>query len=299
MQPFLDRVRAGETLVGDGAMGTMLLGRGLGPGDCPEELVLERPELLGEIAQAFLDAGADIVQTDTFGGSPLKLALYDLEDRAAELNRRAVELVRDVVGDRAHVSGSCGPSGKLLQPYGDTAPDAMLASFRVQIEALAGAGVDLLCIETMTDLDEATLAIRAARQVAPALPIIATMTFDATPRGFFTIMGQSIERSVDGLVAAGADLIGSNCGNGIERMVEVARAMRQHTDHPLVIQSNAGLPDLRDGRLVYDESPEFMAARVPTLLELGVSVIGGCCGTTPEHVRAIRRAIDPARSGEA
>jgi len=292
MKPLLDRLRDGETLVADGAMGTMLLQRGLAPGGCPEALNLSRPEVLEEIAGLYLEAGADLVQTNTFGGSPAKLAQYELEGQAREINHGAVAAVRRAVGDRAHVCGSCGPSGRILKPYGDTAPELLYDSFRLQMEALIGAGVDCVCVETMVDLTEAALAIKAAKNVSPTVPVLATMTFDPTPKGYFTIMGTSVARAAAGLKEAGADVIGSNCGNGIERMVEIAREFRRCSDTSLVIQSNAGLPELKDGQPVYGESPTFMADQARELVAAGVNIIGGCCGTTPAHIRALRRMVD-------
>jgi 5-methyltetrahydrofolate--homocysteine methyltransferase len=294
VRSLLDRLAAGEILVADGAMGTMLLERGLAPGACPEAFNLTHPEVLREIGGLYLRAGAEIIQTNTFGGSPLKLARYDLDGQTEEVNRAAVAAVRHAVDRRAYVSGSCGPSGRMLKPYGDTDPAEIRASFERQLRALAEAGVDLFCIETMTDLTEATLAVRAAKSVAPAVPVMATMTFDRTRRGFFTIMGASIPDAARELAAAGADVIGSNCGNGIEAMVEIAREMRAATALPLIIQSNAGLPRMVDGIAVYAETPEFMAEKARELIAGGVSILGGCCGTTPEHIAAFRRVVDEA-----
>jgi 5-methyltetrahydrofolate--homocysteine methyltransferase len=180
----------------------------------------------------------------------------------------------------------------MLKPFGDADPDDVGAGYRRQLEGLVRAGIDGVFVETMMDLTEATLAVRAAKTVAPDLPVMATMTFDATPRGFYTVMGVSVEQAAAGLREAGADAIGSNCGNGIEKMVEIARAFAACTDLPLVIQSNAGLPDTSTGAAVYAETPEFMAARVADLLAAGVSIVGGCCGTTPAHIRAFRAALD-------
>lgn len=295
MIEFLRRIQQGEILVADGAMGSLLFGMGLRPGECPESVNLARPGMTEEIAKRYLEAGARIIQTNTFGGSRLKLSTYGLENETREINQAAVRAVRAAVGDHAYVSGSCGPSGCTLKPYGETAPEDAYESFRVQLEALLDAGVDLLCIETMTDLTEATLAIKAARSISETIPIIATMTFDPTPRGFFTIMGVDIKRAASGLEEAGADLVGSNCGNGSETMVAIAKEFRVHSRLPLVIQPNAGLPELKAGKAVYPETPEFMAEKAGQLVACGVSVIGGCCGTTPEHIRAIRAAVDPAR----
>lgn len=292
MSKLLDRLVAGEVLVGDGAMGTMLFAAGLKQGDCPEELNLTRPELLEDIARQYLEAGADLIETNTFGGSPLKLAAYNLQDRTEEINRAAVTAVRKTVGERALVSGSCGPSGKILKPYGDTEPEEMQESFQRQLKALIEAGVDVICVETMTDINEARIAVQAAKRIAPDLPVMATMTFDSTPRGFFTVMGVTIEQAAIELEAAGADIVGSNCGNGSENMVRIAEEFRQHTKLPILIQSNAGLPVLEKGEVVYPETPEFMAERARQMLELGVSIIGGCCGTTPPHIGAIREMVN-------
>ncbi|MBP7585888.1 MAG: homocysteine S-methyltransferase family protein, partial [Spirochaetes bacterium] len=225
MRNFLDELKSGRVLVADGAMGTMLMARGLAPGEVPESVNISRPEVLAEIARLYLKAGADIIQTNTFGGSPLKLAKAGLESSMADINRAAVEAVRGAVGDRAFVSASVGPSGLILKPYGDTEPQAVYDSYRSQVEALA-AGADIICVETMTDIAEAVLAVKAAKDAAPGIPVMATMTYDATPRGFFTIMGVTVARAAKDLAAAGADVIGSNCGNGIDNMVKIAREYR-------------------------------------------------------------------------
>ena len=295
MRELRERLAAGDLIVGDGAWGTMLIARGLGPGVAPESWNLDRAGDLEEIATLYVEAGADFITTNTFGGSPVRLRAYGLDDRTEAVNRAAVEAARRAAGDRAYVAASVGPSGEVLKPYGDGDPAEIGDGFARQIAALAGAGADLIVVETMTDLIEARLAVEAARRVAPALPVVATMTFDRTRRGFFTVMGVSVPRAVAGLTGAGADVVGSNCGNGIEAMLEIAREMRAHTAGCLAIQSNAGLPESKAGALVYPETPEFMASWVPALVEAGVRVIGGCCGTTPEHVRALRAAVDAAR----
>ncbi len=296
MKGLLERLAAGEVLVGDGAWGTQLMARGLPPGQAPEWFALERPEVIEEVARLYVEAGADLVTTDTFGGTSFRLRLHGLDGERARISRQAVEAVKRAVSGRAYVSASVGPSGQLLEPYGDTAPDAVEEAFAEQVEALAGAGADLVCVETMSDLVEATRAVRAAKARAPRLPVVATMTFEKTPRGFFTVMGVSVERAASGLAAAGADVVGSNCGRGIADMIEVARAMRKATALPIAIQPNAGLPVTRDGVLSYDETPASMAARVPELLDAGVAIVGGCCGTTPDHTRAIRAAVSAWRA---
>jgi len=292
MLPFRERLAEGTVLLFDGAIGTMLFQRGLAPGQPPESVTLERPAVLEEIASLYLDAGADILTTNTFGASPLRLALHGLDAHTEAVNREAVLATRRVAGDRAYVAGSCGPCGRLLEPYGDVSPGEVSAGFGRQAGALIDAGVDCVLVETMTDLTEATLAVRAAREISTHLPVLATMTFDPTPRGYFTVMGVSVAAAAAGLEEAGASAVGSNCGNGIVHMIEIAKAFRAATTLPIVIQPNAGLPRTTDTGTVYDETPAFMAGKAAILLDLGVAVIGGCCGTTPEHIRALRAAVD-------
>jgi len=291
MKKLLERLKQDKMLVADGAIGTMLMSH-LKIGEPPEFINLTHPEILEEIASLYLDAGADIIQTNTFGASPLKLSLYSLGHKTEEINRNAVLAVRKVVANRAYILASCGPSGRLLKPYGDTDPQDVYNSFERQIKALISADINIICIETMTDLREATLAIKAAKTVSPTTPVIATMTFDFTPKGFYTIMGVNIEEAVSGLEMAGADIIGSNCGNGIENMIKIAREFKKYTNLPLIIQPNTGPPKLEGNTPVYQETPEFIAEKAKELVAIGVSIIGGCCGTTPEHTRAIRKMVD-------
>jgi len=297
MKPLRERIRAGETLLADGALGSLLIERGLTPGHAPEEFCLTRPEVLEEVARLYESAGAEIFQANTFGASPLKLDRHGLKDKVEEINRRAVEIVRRVIGGRGYVWASIGPSGRLLKPCGDTEPDAVFESYLAQAEALVQAGPDVIAVETMTDLAEALLAVKAVRKADPDIPLVATMTFEKRRKGVFTIMGNSIPDATRALTAAGADLIGSNCGNGIESMVEIAREFRKVTHLPLVIRPNAGLPRVSPatGETLYPETPDFMSALLPGLLEYDLGILGGCCGTTPDHIRAFRRVLD-ARS---
>ena len=296
MKPLLERIRHGDVLLADGAMGTLLLGAGLKPGGCPESLNLDRPELLEQIARKYFNAGAEIIQTNTFGASPLKLAAYGLADQTEEINHSAVQAVRQAIGDKAYVCACCGPSGKLLKPYGDTEPRVITQGFERQLRALVEAGIDAVNFETMIDLSEAEIAVTTAKSVAPDLTVVATMTFQPTRRGLFTIMGNTIAETARRLTAAGADVVGSNCGSGIELMVEIAREFRQAGTMPVSIRPNADIPHLVGGQTVYPETPEFMAARIPDLVRTGVSIIGGCCGTTTEHIRAFRAALGSLRT---
>ena len=288
---LLDRLQAGERLVGDGGWGTMLMARGLEAGRPPESLLLTRPEAIEEVTELYLAAGAQIITTNTFGGCPLSLRMHDLEDETEEISRLAVETVRRVAGDAAYVSASVGPSGRLLEPYGDVPRDEMQAAFQRQIRGLLEGEPDAICVETMTDLAEASLAVAAAKSLSPSTPVMATMTFDDTHRGFFTVMGVSLQQAANGLKEAGADVIGSNCGNGSDTMVEIARALAPHTSLPILIQPNAGIPENRDGLVVYPESPQYMAERATELIDVGVAIVGGCCGTTPDHIRALREVV--------
>jgi 5-methyltetrahydrofolate--homocysteine methyltransferase len=292
MTNFFERLKQEKVLVSDGAIGSLLFEKGLNPGDCPERFNLERPDVLAEIVQAYLQAGADILQTNTFGASPLKLADYKLEDKTEEINQRAVEIVKQIVGSKALVSGSVGPTGKMLTPYGDVEPATMKDNYKRQISTLIDSGADLLCIETMTDLNEAIIAVETAREISQDIPIIATMTFDVTPKGCVTIMGNMVAEVCKNLEAAGANVIGSNCGNGTKNMIVIAQEFIDNSQLPIIIQSNAGLPSVINNSVVYQETPSDFNEFSKTLIDMGVSIIGGCCGTTPDHIRAIRQFLD-------
>ncbi len=292
MKPLAQRLASGDALLADGALGTMLIAAGLAPGACPEEMVLTRPEVVGDIARAYAAAGADLVQTNTFGASPLKLAGFGLADRAAEINRRAVEIARSAVGGRAFVVASLGPTGRILRPYGDADPDEVARGFAVQAGALLGAGADAVSVETMIDPRESVLALRALKAISPATPVICTLTFERTARGFFTIMGTSVDAACRTLAEAGADAVGANCGAGSASMVDLAAEFRRCSTLPVAIRPNAGLPQLSAEGLTYPEGPDEMAGRVGELLALDVRIVGGCCGTTPDHIRAFRAQVD-------
>ena len=292
-ESILKRLERGEIFVADGAMGSLLIQRGLPAGMPPETFNLSHPDILEEIARLYYNAGAEILQTNTFGASPLKLADYSLEEKTEEINRNALKAIINAVDGSVFISASCGPSGKLLKPYGDIESEVMYDNFYRQLNVLINDGIDVVCVETMTDVQEAVLAVKAAKSISSDIPVMATMTFDSTPRGFFTIMGVDIPTAVQQLTAAGADIVGSNCGNGIEKMILIAREFNQLTSVPLIIQSNAGLPELRNNLPYYPETPGFMAEKSKDLVQAGVSIIGGCCGTTPEHIHEIRKALKP------
>ena len=291
MQPFLSRIRERRAILGDGAWGSLLIQRGLSSGLAPEAWTLQRPDVVRAIAEEYLAAGAEILTTNTFGGSPTRLRTAGLDDRLEAINARGVELLRGVAHGRAWVSASVGPTGGLLKPLGSLDGQDAYEGFARQIRALVTAGADLICVETMTDLAEAMLAVRAAKSVAPGVPVIATMTFDLTPRGPFTVMGVSVEQAARALAGAGADLVGANCGNGVDQMLDVARAFVAHARVPLAFRPNAGLPVREGGRVVYKQTPEQFAAAAAGLLQDGVAIVGGCCGTTPAHIRSLATVV--------
>ncbi|MCK5008078.1 MAG: homocysteine S-methyltransferase family protein [Spirochaetia bacterium] len=295
MGALLDTLTNKRLLVADGAWGTLLQAQGLGPGYCPELWNLDEPEKVRSVAAAYTEAGADLVLTNTFGGSTLALKRHGLADRTEELNAAGARLSLEGAGEKL-VAASIGPTGEFLPPMGSVTEQEMTAAFETQIRAILHAGVRILCIETMTAVEEAVCAVRAARTVAKeiSLPVevMATMTFTGTPKGYRTFMGVDCQTAVEKLSEAGADVLGSNCGNGIEQMVPIAVEFRQLTDKPILIQPNAGLPEIENGVTVFRQSPEHMAKWIPPLVEAGISILGGCCGTTPEHIRAIRRQID-------
>ena len=277
-------------LVSDGATGTYLQSHGLEPGACPEEFNFSHPDVVRGMARDYFAAGSDMVLTNSFGANRFMLTKYGHGDRVAELNRLAAEHARSQAPRDRFVIGSVGPSGEFLQPLGEVSDSEMLEAFTEQVVALEEGGVDGIIIETMTALEEARLAIQATKENT-GLAVISTMVFDKGPRGFFTMMGVTPEQAVTRLLDAGADVVGSNCGNGIDIMLEVATAMRAATDAPLLIHSNAGIPTLVKGEIVYPESKEYMAERFKTLAEMGVNIVGGCCGTGPEHIRALRVSV--------
>ena len=288
------RLKQKAVLVADGAWGTEFQKRGLPAGDPPELWNASKPDRVLDLARAYVEAGADIILTNTFGGNRLKLEKAGLADRLEELNGLGTAISKRAAADRALVFASIGPTGEFLEPLGTRTRDEIIACFAEQIAACVAGGADGILVESVSDLGETTAAIEAARQ-ACALPVVASMTFDPGEKGFATMMGVRPAQAARALDEAGADLVGANCGSGIEHVMLIAREMRPATHRPLWIKPNAGVPELVKGETVFRDTPEQMAARVPALVEAGANVIGGCCGTTPEHIRRIAAAVDEAR----
>lgn len=275
-------------VVTDGAWGTELQTRGLQSGDLPDLWNLTHPERVAAVAQAYVAAGSRVILTNTFGANRLRLTGHGLADRVAEINQRGVELSRQAAGTRAYVFASIGPSGRMLMT-GDTSAAELTEAFTEQARALAAGGADALVVETMSDLEEAKLALAAAK--ATGLPVVVCMVFDAGRDKDRTMMGATPEQVAHELTAAGADVIGANCGVGIERYVPVCRRLKAATDRPVWIKANAGLPVLESGRVVYHTTPAEFAGHAPELVAAGASFIGGCCGTTPDFIRALRAQL--------
>jgi 5-methyltetrahydrofolate--homocysteine methyltransferase len=288
---ILDELKQNKVLLSDGAWGTFLQRKGLKPEDCPELWNITHREDVLDIADSYIHAGSDIIETNSFGASSIKLSLYGLENRAAEINKAAAAISRKAAGKDKHVAGSIGPTGKMLM-MGDVTEEELYNSFREQAIALEAGGADIIIVETMSAIDEASLAVKAARENTKCTVII-TMTFSKDMNDeFHTMMGVSPEEMVVSMKEAGAHIIGSNCGNGIEEMIGVVKAIRKADKNiPVMIQANAGLPELIDGKTFYHETPEIMASFIPELLKAGASIVGGCCGTTPEHIKEIGKVL--------
>jgi methionine synthase I (cobalamin-dependent) len=291
VRPTLAELASAGVVVVDGGMGTLLQDKGLDDGGSGELWNVERPDSIRDAHRAYAEAGARILTTNTFGGTKPRLEMHGLGDRVHELSRAGAALARAVAADHgALVAGGLGPTGELMAPLGSMDAATAQAIFEEQLLGLRDGGIDLVLVETMSDLAEATAAAAAARSVVPDLPVIATMSFDTNLR---TMMGVTPANAVTALAAAGVDAVGANCGRGPREMEAIAAQMAQARTGEvlLVAQSNAGLPQVVGDRFEYDASPDVLAAHAVALQDLGIDLIGACCGSTPAHVAAMRAAL--------
>jgi 5-methyltetrahydrofolate--homocysteine methyltransferase len=285
MAGLIERLMAGETLVSDGAMSTQLQMFGLSSGDCPEEWNVTHPEAVASVYRSYIESGSDLISTNTFGGNPLKLDRYGVASRTEELNEAGIRLAKQEAAGRALVIASIGPTGHLIEPLGELSADDAHAAFKRQVEAAAAAGADAILFETFFDLTEIEQGIKAA--VPTGLPVICTMTFDTAGR---TVMGLDAARAAQALLDLGANVVGSNCGVGPDAMLAVVETMAKSGAY-IMAQPNAGLPHVDAGETTYDITPETMAGYAVQFVSAGARIVGGCCGSTPEHIAAIAKAV--------
>lgn len=295
MTTILEAARE-RVLVLDGAMGTELMRRGLPRGAAPETWNAERPDEVRAVHEAYYAAGADAVTTNSFGGTRIMLASHGLAGRTVELNAAAARLAVEARPRGRYVLGSLGPAGKMLPPLGDQDEASLEDAYAEQAGALARGGVDALIVETQYDLREALCAVRGSRRAAPETPVFATMTFNSTARGYFTIMGDSVERCLAALEAGGAAAVGANCSLDSARMAALVPLLAGAARLPVIVQANAGQPAIAaDGTLSYGQTLDDYVTHVPVMIAAGARMIGGCCGTTPAFIRAIAELVRAGR----
>jgi 5-methyltetrahydrofolate--homocysteine methyltransferase len=286
MQGLEDKIRSGVTIL-DGATGTML-SRYLSPGELPEMLLLKDPSKVRELHRAYLDAGSEIIETDSIGSNAVRLDVEIGDHLVKRLNLKAAEVAIEAADGKAYVAGSIGPLGKIMEPIGEISRNDALRAYIEQVSALAGGGVDLIIIETMSDLQEVKVAITAVKEACD-IPIFASMSFDES---LHTMMGVRPADAARELHEAGAFVVGANCGVGSDIAFKVMKEMIEGSPGLIYfVQPNAGMPKLVDGRTVYEETPEYMAQYAKKFVDMGIRVIGACCGSTPEHIRVIKDAI--------
>jgi len=290
-QKITEALKTGKVLISDGAWGTFLHKKGLKAGECPELWCIDHSDDVLDVAANYIQAGADMVETDSFGGSCFKLKHYGLDGRAAEINEAAARISRRAAGEDHWVIASIGPTGKMLVTE-EVTEEELYEAFKTQAAAFEKGGADAVCIETMSDIQEACQAVKAVKENTK-LEIICTFTFEKTPKGEYrTMMGADPVSAMNAVIEAGANIVGANCGNGIERMIDIVKEMRAvNKEIPILVHANAGLPKKENDTVVFPETPEDMAALAPKLAAAGANIIGGCCGTTPEHIKAIKEAI--------
>lgn len=290
---IMDLVQQGVVLL-DGGLGTELIKQGFQAGACPESWNLVKPDAVKSIHENYYAAGADAVSTNSFGGNSIKLAAYGQDNRCYEFNKAGAELARSVCPEGKFVVGSMGPTGKFILPQGEYTPEQFEDAYAEQARGLADGNVDVFLLETHYDLKEALCALRGVRRHAPDLPVWVTLTFNQTPRGYFTIMGNDISQFVAEMESSEVQAVGANCTLDSQQMVELSKELRAATSLPVVIQANAGQPEIDDeGDVVYSQPLEDYVKHIPEIVENGANIVGGCCGTDPDYIRAMADIIRP------
>ena len=288
MHRLIEEMIRARPVITDGAWGTQLQILGLATGECPDSWNLTHPDRVKDVARRYVEAGSDVILTNTFRSNRIALAGYGLAGSAAALSRTGVELSRAAAGSGVKVFASMGPTGTMLMT-GEVGKEEISSAFEEQARAFAAGGADAIVVETMSDMEEARLALAAAQ--ATGLPVVVSMVFDSGKEKDRTMMGATVEQVARELTEAGADVVGANCGLGIEGYIPIGKRLRMATDRPIWIKPNAGLPELVDGAIRYMTGPDAFAAHARLLREAGVHFIGGCCGTTPEFIRVLKSAL--------
>ncbi len=288
MKKIIKELLGPGTVITDGSWGTQLQEKGLGLNECPDSWNLTHPDKVGEVARSYVEAGSRVILTNTFRSNRIALEDFGLEEKVKEINQAGVEISKQAAGDEAYVFASIGPSGKLLMT-GDVTEEQLYEVFKEQADAIKDAGSDGIVIETMSDLAEAKAALRAAKETG--LPIVVSMVFDSGKNKEYTMMGQSPEQIASELTVEGADVLGANCGQGIDGFTNICKRLKVSTKLPIWIKPNAGLPEVHDSKAIYETSAKEFAEYIPDLLDSGADFVGGCCGTSPDFIKEISKLI--------
>ncbi len=288
MHPLIQKLLLEQPVITDGAWGSQIQSLGLQPGECPDSWNLDNPGAVGQVASSYVAAGSRIILTNTFGASRIMLERHGLSDKASAINRAGAMISRKAAQDTAFVFGSIGPTGKMVFS-GEVSESELSEAFSEQATALAEGGVHGFVIETMSELAEARIALKAAQRIG--LPVVVSMTYDSGKGFERTMMGITPEEASEEFKVAGADVIGANCGMGTEYIVSICSRLRSTTNLPIWIKPNAGLPEVSNGKVTYNSTPESFAGYAQKILAAGANFIGGCCGTNPEYIRALKRAV--------
>jgi 5-methyltetrahydrofolate--homocysteine methyltransferase len=279
----------------DGGMGTELIKHGIPQGVCSESWNAEKPEIIKKVHKSYFDAGSDVVLTNSFGGNQIKLTSHGLGEKCHELNLAAAKLAVESKPEGKYVAGSMGPTGKFLQPHGEFTEEEFVAAYSLQAKALTEGGVDFLLIETQYDLKEALCALKAAKE-SSSLPVFVTMTFNINPRGYFTLMGNSVSQCIEEFEKKDVPGVGTNCNLNSADMVDLVKVMREATPLPLIVQANAGQPKISsDGKVVYSQEIEDYVSYIPQMIQNGANLIGGCCGTNPDYIKRMAEVIKESK----